>query len=99
MSNVKLSYLYRDGANYKNHRFLIFTNPTNIALANIKALLYEKLIDGTWFYTDEWNLPDLHCCVWDSEVDHTWHEIDSIESTDEVGNATIENFIGAIRHL
>jgi hypothetical protein len=88
--------MYRDGANYKNHSFFIFANPTNIALANITALLYEKLIDGTWFYADKWDLADLHCGVWDSKVDHTWHEFESIEFTDEAGNSDIGNFLKAI---
>ena len=96
MPNIKLSYLYRDGANYKNHSFIIFNNPTSIALAEIEAAIRPKLIDDTWFYAEKWSLPDLHFGTWDNEIGHTWHEFDGIEFTDEKGENNIEDFVNAI---
>jgi hypothetical protein len=97
MPNIKFNYRYRDGANYKNHSFVVLNNPTDIALANIENSIREKLIDDIWFYADKWNLPDLHFGTWDNEADHTWHEFESIELTDETGDMDISNFISAIK--
>jgi hypothetical protein len=98
MPNIKFSYCYRDGANYKNHSFVILNNQTNIALADVEKLIFEKLIDGTWLYADKWNLPDLHFGTWDNEIDHTWHEFDEVEFTEAEGQQDIEHFISAIRN-
>jgi hypothetical protein len=97
MPNIKLSYRYRDGANYKNHSYVILNNPTSIALANVEHIIQQKLIDNVWFYVDKWNLPDLHFGTWDNELDHTWHEYDGIECTNEVGEIDIVDFISAIK--
>lgn len=98
MPNIKFSYRYRDGANYKNHSFIIFNNPTDLALAEIEASILSKLIDNTWFYADKWNVPDLHFGTWDNEIDHIWHEFESIEFTDEVGQLDILGFLNAIKN-
>jgi hypothetical protein len=85
MPNIKFSYLYRDGANYKNYGSVIFANPTNIELSALESLIKSKLIFGEWFYVDEWKLPDLHFDTWDNELDHTFHEFKNVEYTDEAG--------------
>lgn len=90
MPNIKFSYLYRDGANYKNFKALIFGNPDNIDLTKIEQLIRSKLIDGIWFYDNEWKLPDLHFKFWDDEIDHTWHEFESVTYTDEPQNVPLE---------
>lgn len=53
MPNIKFSYLYRDGANYKKYDNVIFANPENIDLSELDILIKSKLIDKTWFYADE----------------------------------------------
>ena len=97
MPNIKFSYHYRDGANYKNHSVLIFNNPTDIALAEIEEHLISKLIDDTWFYADKWNVPDLHFGTWDNEIDHTWHEFESVELTNGAGERDIQDFLSSIK--
>jgi len=96
MPNFKFYYHYRDGANYKNHSCIIFNNPNNLLLADVELIIQQKLIEDTWFYADKWNLPDLHFDKWDNEIDHTWHEFESIELTDDVGQQDIEDFLKAI---
>jgi hypothetical protein len=92
--NLKLIYLYRDGANYKNWHEEVFSNVGNVSLETINARLREKLIDGTWFYVDKWNLKDLHFDRWDNEIDHLWHEFDNLEETDELATrGDISQFI------
>jgi len=94
MPNIKFNYLYRDGANYKKHGFVIFANPDNTELASLKTLIRSKLIDETWFYADEWNLPVLFGETFDYKIDPTWHEFEGIEYTNETANqsASIEPF-------
>jgi len=95
--NIKFSYLYRDGGNYKNFNEIIFYNPNDRTLVEVECIIKEKLIDGTWFYCHDWGLPDMHFknYQYDSEIDVDWHEFDSIEETEE--NATdagcIEEFL------
>jgi len=98
MPNIKFSYLYRDGANYKNYNSIIFDNPDNIVLSELENLIRSKLIDGTWFYVNEWKLPDLHFKAWDDGIDHAWHEFESVEYTDEQINipCKLDEFIAII---
>jgi hypothetical protein len=99
MPNIKFNYLYRDGANYKNFSFVIFDNPNNVNPDVLLKTIKPKLIDETWFYVDQWNLPDLHFTKWHNEFDHTWHEFESIEYTSEVPNSemTLAEFISLVQ--
>lgn len=101
MLNIKFNYLYRDGANYKNFGSVIFDNTIDSNLDLLLKIIKPKLIDETWFYANEWNLPDLHFNTWDNEFDHTWHEFESIEYTYEAPNEkmTLIEFIYFIRTL
>lgn len=81
--NVAFNYLYRDGANYKQWDFEVFTNNTVIPIDRIESSIRAYLIDGEWFYADKWGLKDLHHFKWDNEVDNLWHEFDSVEETAE----------------
>ena len=101
MPNIRFNYQYRDGANYKNHSFVIFDNPQQIKLDYLQPLIKSKLIDETWFYVDQWQLPDLHFGTWDNEIDHTWHEFESIEYTDETANTALDliDFIRTIEKI
>jgi len=99
MPNIKFNYFYRDGANYKNFSSVIFENPDDINLDVLLKIIKPKLIDETWFYVDQWNLPDLHFAKWSNEFDHTWHEFESIEYTIEAPNVTttLAEFISLIQ--
>jgi hypothetical protein len=98
MPNIKFSYFYRNGGNYKKFDNVIFANPDNIILSEIENLIHSKLIDETWFYTDEWKLPELFLETFHFRVDPTWHEYESIENTDEMPNSptSLDEFIIAI---
>jgi hypothetical protein len=88
-NNIKLSYLYRDGGNYKNYSSLIFSNPSNVDLSELASLIQSKLIDSTWFYVNEWKLPDLNFGKWDNRYDPSWHEFESVEYTNEKVNTPL----------
>lgn len=101
MSNVLLSYMYRDGANYKNHDEVVFANPEGLPLEFIEAKIKERLIDNEWFYVERWLLKDLHFPKWDGEIDLLWHEFNSVEYTDDepTDKRTIAEFLYHIGHV
>lgn len=89
MPNIKFSYFYREGGNYKKYDCVVFANPDNIDLSEIGKIVQENLIEETWFYPDEWKLPELFLDTFHFGVDPTWHEFESIEYTDEEPNSAI----------
>ena len=95
--NIKFSYLYRDGANYKQFGQVIFINDKKISVEEIRETIKGYLIDELWFYANKWNIPDLHFTEykWDEEIDHSWHEFESIEETNEAitDNRSIGEFL------
>lgn len=95
--NIKLCYLYRDGANYKKHGVAIFTNNSNKSVVLIEQFITRNLIESEWFYADKWGLPDLHFKEWDEEIDHNWHEFDCIEETTET--STREDIIDFLERI
>ena len=60
----------------------------------------KKLIDGQWFYCRDWNLPDMHFneFAYNSEIDHDWHEFESIEETTEdiTSEMSIDDFLSVV---
>jgi len=95
--NIKFSYLYRDGSNYKNHNQIVFSNPNSRTIQEIEKIIREKLIENQWFYCKEWNVPDMHFSEFNysSQIDHDWHEFESIEETIETvtGSVSIDQFL------
>ena len=89
MPNIKFSYLYRDSANNKNFNAIIFDNSANMDVEELEALIRAKLIDGLWFYVNEWQLPDLHFRNYDDRLDHAWHEFESVEYSEEELNVPL----------
>ena len=89
MPNIKFSYFYRDGGNYKKLDSVVFSNPDNVDLSEVESLIHSKLIDETWFYADEWKVPELFLETFYFRVDPTWHEFEAIEHSDEMPNSTI----------
>ncbi|QNL47884.1 hypothetical protein H8S90_13755 [Olivibacter sp. SDN3] len=80
---VKFSYMYRDGANYKNHGEVIMYNPENLSVIDATHIIHANLIDEMYFYAYELGVPDLHFSHWNNQYDHSWHEFVSLEETQE----------------
>jgi hypothetical protein len=99
MPNIKFNYLYRDACNYKKFNSVIFANPQNIEVPTVEALISSKLIFCHWFYTDQWQVPDLHFDTWNNDLDHTFHEFENVEYTDEAadGDTDIASFISILQ--
>lgn len=87
MPNIKFNYLYRDGGNYKTYGSVVFANPENYSLGELEAVIRARLIDGLWFYAHEWGVSDLHSQPWDNELDHYFHEFESLEFTRDAPNS------------
>ena len=81
--NIKFNYLYRDSGNYKLFNSVIFTNPNKLDLKTIQGQITKSLIDGEFFCPREWNIPALEFDTPDEELDHNWHEFESVEQTSE----------------
>jgi hypothetical protein len=80
-SNILFEYLYRDASNWKQHGQAVFTNTTEIPLANIEARIHASLEDGEWFIAE---MVDLETCFigdHDTEDDHPWHEFERISES------------------
>jgi hypothetical protein len=80
MANIEFSYLYRDAGNYKNFNSIVFANINNVNIDSLEQLIRSKLIEGNWFYADQWLMPDLHFHTWNN-FDHDWHEFESVTFT------------------
>ena len=96
MPNIKLNYLYRDSANYKNFNSVIFKNDLSISIEELETLIKSKLIYREWFYADQWKLPELFSSFFDYTIDPTWHEFESLEYSEETPNSTLTEFIELI---
>lgn len=95
--NIKFNYLYRDAGNYKINGSIIFPNPENLSVIELEKEIRSCLIDSEFFDPHDFYIPKLELSdfPYDSELDHSWHEFDSIEETDDVttDNRSIQGFI------
>lgn len=100
--NIKFSYLYRDGANYKQYNELIYANPSNIPFEEIEMTIMKHLTDSTWFVADDWHIPNMFFedYIWNNEVDHNWHEFISVKETNDETTEieTIDSFLLLVRN-
>lgn len=69
-----------------------------VDLVELLSLIRSKLIDGAYFYADEWCLPELFTEYIDFRIDPTWHEFEALELTDEPANTplALTHFIGLV---
>ncbi|MFC3414680.1 hypothetical protein [Algoriphagus hitonicola] len=81
--NLKLNYMYRDGANYKQFGWVIFANPGFLCPRRAAEQFKEKLIYGEYFVPQDWGLARLQKYAYDPEIDHEWHEFENFEWTEE----------------
>ncbi|ERM81338.1 hypothetical protein P872_10670 [Rhodonellum psychrophilum GCM71 = DSM 17998] len=84
MKNIKLNYMYRDGANYKQFGEIVFENPEEISIAAATHKIKEKLIQEMFFVSEDWGFPSLRIYPYDPEIDHDWHTFEDFEETNAV---------------
>ena len=80
---IRLNYLYRDAGNYKEYGEMIFTNKDSKSIEEIELVLRKNLIEGEFFIPEKWNIPRLSFENYLPELDHDYHEFESLELTNE----------------
>jgi hypothetical protein len=95
--NIKFHYMYRDGANYKQHAEIVFTNPENLEIEEIESELRARFISSEYFTPKDVGIPALQLYAYDAEIDHDWHEMTELTFTDEkpTDNRSITEFIAS----
>jgi len=83
MTNIRFTYLYRDGSNYKNWAEVIFSNPTRLSITEISGRLSFAFLEDGHFIADQIHLPEVFLTQEFGLAvdDHCYHEFDSIEKT------------------
>lgn len=98
-TNIRFTYLYRDAGNYKQFGGVLFSNPNGRPLIEIDRAIRAALIDGEFFDARKLQVPDLRIDEWDDELDHVWHEFESVEELEGDGKTypSIEDFLHRIK--
>ena len=89
-NNIKFNYLYRDAGNYKQFGEIIFANQQSKSLEEIKLAIRKNLIEGEFFIPEKWSVPRLSFESYLPELDHDYHEFESLEVTDENPTESID---------
>lgn len=77
----KVDYLYRDAGNYKQYGSVIFTNVFDISITYFVDLAKLVFIDGIYFDPLVLGIDTLYIHEYNSEFDHTWHELEKVSLT------------------
>jgi hypothetical protein len=81
--NTKLTYLYRDGSNYKQWDDVVLAGAVD------PEMIRRHLWEGNFFIPQAVGLPALQDRFaaqgygFPNEDDHVWHEIESVEPTEQ----------------
>lgn len=78
-----MTYLYRDGGNYKTWQEVVFTNHSGKTAEQLTDEIKQRLISGQFFDQGRAPIPFEYPDSYDPELDHTWLEFDSFEEVDE----------------
>lgn len=79
--NIKMTYLYRDGGNYKTWQEVVFTNRSGKTVEQLTEEIKKRLISGQFFDQSRAPIPFEYPDSYDRELDHTLLEFDSLEET------------------
>lgn len=55
----------------------------------LEVLIHLKLLEDLWFLADKWLVPDLHFDDWDDDLDHPYHEFESVVYTEECADFSV----------
>jgi hypothetical protein len=103
-NNIQFNYLYRDGGNYKNTASIVFSNPENLRLFEIKKRLEEAFFQQELFIADQVGIPEVFL-FYEFELnedDHCFHEFSGCEVTNAKPNdklsRSISDFIDEVEN-
>ncbi len=83
MHNIKFSYLYRDGGNYKKWADVVFSNPDGLTPEAVTKALEDAFLQDGLFIAHQIRVPEAflfgegHA----SSDDHCFHELDSVQAS------------------
>ena len=81
-ANVKFTYLYRDGGNWKNWGEVIFSNNGAHAVSDIEGKVRHWIVEQEVFVAHQVRLCELFPAAQDLSIhDHCYHEFYSVETT------------------
>ena len=85
MNNIRFSYLYRDGSNFKSWGAVIFSNPEKMTANEIEIKLIRDFLPDKQFIARQISIPEkfLFADGKFTKYDHCYHEFDSVEICQE----------------
>ncbi|MFO1471016.1 MAG: hypothetical protein U1F27_08280 [Turneriella sp.] len=96
--NIKMTYLYRDGGNYKHWFEVVFPNRNGISVEQLTKDIKQRLISGEYFEQSQAPMPFDYPDLLDPDLDHTWlefHGLDEADMNAEV-DQDIRDFIASL---
>lgn len=95
--NIQFDYRYQDAGGWKQCDFIVFANPDNIPLDEIRRRLQMALWETEFFIAHQIRIPEIFLYLdglVDEEVDHCFHYWDSVEITNSEPSDLCERSIG-----
>lgn len=96
--NISFDYLYRDAGNYKLYNSVIYKNENDVPLIFLLRAIEACLEQRMYFVPETLEIPRLKFRNYDPDLDHLWHEFDSISETD-LPNTEGKNVTGLFKLL
>jgi hypothetical protein len=96
MRNIKFSYLYRDGGNYKTWAEVVFSNPEDLSPEAVTSELRKAFMQDGLFIAHQIRIPDVLPYSHGNPTpdDHCFHEFDSVGLTVDAANDRFGRSIG-----
>ena len=88
LRNIKFTYLYRDGSNYKKWGEIVFSNPDALATEAVAQILKGIFLEDGLFIAHQVRVPEVFLAAEDglTKDDHCFHEFDSVAATRDSPN-------------
>jgi hypothetical protein len=102
MSNVEISYLYRDGGNYKKWGRVVFSNPDQLSIRSVEKDLRNAFLEDGLFIASQIRIPEifLYADGKFSSDDHCFHEFDranlTLNSANDKHERSIAEFLSEV---
>jgi len=99
VDNVELTYLYRDGGNYKKRGRVVFSNPDRLNSEAVEKALRTAFLQDGLFIAAQIRVPEvfLYAEGGFSFDDHCYHELDgarqTLEAVDDAHRRSISEFL------
>jgi hypothetical protein len=90
MENIELSYVYRDGNNFKKFASVVFSNPERMTIGSVTEKLKQAFDADGLFIAGQIRLPEVF--LWAdgrlSYDDHCYHQLDTVRVTADAPSDT-----------